>query len=65
MSTGNIHLKKVNHNKVVGDFSGSAYVIDIEAEPKLSEEQVSFSGDFKSRVIPVMDWLVRLQDSIQ
>lgn len=65
MSTGNIHLKKVNNNKVVGDFSGSAYVIDIEAEPKLSEEQVSFSGDFKSRVIPVMDWLVRLQDSIQ
>lgn len=65
MSTGNIHLKKVNNNKVVGNFSGSAYVIDIEAEPKLSEEQVSFSGDFKSRVIPVMDWLVRLQDSIQ
>ena len=66
MSTGNIHLKKVNNNKVVGDFSGNAYFIDIEAEPKLSAEQVSFSGEFKSRVIPVMNWLVNLQqDSIQ
>ena len=65
MSTGNIHLKKVKDKKIIGDFSGMAYYIDIEAEPKLSEEQVSFSGDFKSRVIPVMNWLVNLQDSIQ
>lgn len=65
MNTGNIKLTKVKSNKVVGEFSGNAYEIDTEATPKLSEKTVSLSGDFKSRVIPMMEWLRNLQDTIR
>lgn len=61
MSTGNIHLTKVNKRKVVGSFEGTAYVINTDATPMLSENLVSISGSFKSRVIPMMRWLLDLQ----
>lgn len=61
MSTGSIHLTKVNKNKVVGSFEGTAYVINTEATPRLSENLVNISGSFKSRVVPMMKWLKDLQ----
>lgn len=62
MSTGTITLDKVSKSKVTGSFSGSAYVINRNAEPKLSEEQVSISGSFVSRVVPMKAWIKNLQE---
>ncbi|MBQ7735814.1 MAG: hypothetical protein IJT61_07805 [Bacteroidales bacterium] len=62
MSSGTIKLDKVTKTKVTGSFSGKAYVIDRNAEPMLSEEQVSISGNFVSRVVPMMAWVKRLQE---
>ena len=62
MSNGTINLNKVTKNKVTGSFSGSAYVLDLDATPKLSDEQVSISGNFKSRVTPMMGWMEKLQE---
>ena len=62
MSTGTIKLSKVTKTKIVGSYSGRAYVIDTEATPMLSEEQVDMSGEFKSRVTPMMGWLKNLQE---
>jgi len=65
MNSGTINLTKVKSKKILGNFSGTAYVIDTEATPKLSDKTVSLSGDFKSKVIPMMGWLSNLQDTIQ
>lgn len=65
MSNGTINLNKVTKNKVTGTFSGSAYVLDLNAAPKLSDEQVSISGNFKSRVTPMMGWLEKLQEEAE
>lgn len=62
MSKGNVSLNKVSKTKVTGSFSGSAYVLDLNATPKLSEEQVTISGTFKSRVTSMMSWLEKLQE---
>ena len=62
MSTGTIGLDKVNGVKVTGHFSGRAYVIDRNAEPMLSEEQVAISGTFISRLVPMKAWIKRLQE---
>ena len=62
MSTGSIKLTKVTKTKSVGSYSGRAYVIDLDATPMLAEEQVDMSGEFKSRVTPMMGWLKNLQD---
>ena len=65
MNSGTITLNKVKANKIIGEFSGTAYKLDTEATPKLSDKTVTFSGDFKSRVIPMMDWLRNQRDSIR
>ena len=62
MSSGTIKLDKVKRSKVSGSYRGRAYVIDRNAEPMLSEEQVTISGTFVSRVVPMMAWVKRLQD---
>lgn len=62
MKTGSIHLTKVNKSKVVGSFEGTAYFINTEATPVLSETLVDISGSFKSRVVPMMKWLKDLQE---
>ena len=62
MSTGTIKLDKVKKAKISGSYTGRAYVIDRNAEPMLSEEQVTISGNFVSRVVPMMAWIKRLQD---
>ena len=62
MSTGTFKLDKVKKTKASGSFSGRAYVIDRTAEPMLAEEQVSISGTFVSRVVPMMAWVKRLQE---
>ena len=62
MKTGSIHLTKVNKSKVVGSFEGTAYFINTEATPVLSETLVDISGSFKSRVVPMMKWLNDLQE---
>ena len=62
MSTGTITLDKVKKSKVKGSYSGRAYVIDRNADPMLSEEQVDFSGTFVSRVTPMMPWVSRIQE---
>ena len=62
MSTGTIGLDKVNGVKVTGHFSGRAYVIDLNAQPMLSEEQVAISGTFISRLVPMRAWIRRLQE---
>lgn len=61
MSSGTIKLDKVKKNKISGSYSGRAYVIDRNAEPMLSEEQVTISGTFVSRIVPMMAWVKRLQ----
>lgn len=61
MSSGTIKLDKVKATKVVGSYSGSAYVIDRNADPVIAEEQVAISGTFISRVTPIKSWISRLQ----
>ena len=62
MSSGTIQIDNVKKNKITGSYSGSAYVIDRNAEPMLSEEQVTISGTFISRIVPMMAWINGLQD---
>ena len=62
MSSGTIQIDKVKKNKISGSYSGSAYVIDRNAEPMLSEEQVTISGTFVSRIVPMMAWINGLQN---
>ena len=61
MSTGTIKLDRVRPTKITGYYSGNAYVIDRNADPMLSEEQVVISGTFLSRVVPLKAWVSRLQ----
>lgn len=61
MSSGTIDVKKVSKTKVKGSYSGIAYFIDLDATPMLSDELVTLSGEFTSRVIPMMKWLQELQ----
>lgn len=63
MSSGTIQIDNVKKNKISGSYSGSAYVIDRNATPMLSEEQVTISGTFVSRVVPMMTWINRLQNN--
>jgi len=65
MSTGSISLDKVTKTKVTGAFSGSAYLLDLNATPKLSEEQFPISGTFKSRVVSMFEWIEDLQDEVE
>lgn len=62
MSTGSINLAKVTKTKVKGSYSGTAYVIDLNATPMLSEEKISISGNFTSRTVSIMKWLLDLQE---
>lgn len=62
LSSGTIGLDKVNAVKITGHFSGRAYVVDRNAEPMLSEEQVTISGTFISRFVPMKAWIKRLQE---
>lgn len=62
MSSGTIKIDNVKKNKITGSYSGSAYVIDRNAEPMLSEEQVAISGTFVSRIVPMMAWINGLQN---
>ena len=62
MKSGSITITKVKDTKVEGNYSGDAYVIDLEAEPMLSEQLVPINGSFSSKVIPMMDWLLQLQE---
>ncbi|MBR0078478.1 MAG: hypothetical protein IJP72_08795 [Bacteroidales bacterium] len=62
MSSGTIQIDNVKKNKITGSYSGNAYVIDRNAEPMLSEEQVTISGTFVSRIVPMMAWINGLQN---
>lgn len=62
MKTGDVKLSKVSNKKVSGSYSGTAYFIDLEADPVLAEEEVPFEGTFTSRIIPLMNWLRELQN---
>ena len=62
MESGSITITKVKDTKVEGNYSGDAYVIDLEAEPMLSDQLVPISGSFSSKVIPMMGWLLKLQE---
>lgn len=62
MGTGSVNISSKSSSKLTGTFTGSAYVIDLGATPILSEERVSMSGEFTSRVAPVMKWLMKMQD---
>ena len=62
MSNGTIDIAKVTKTKVKGSFTGTAYVIDLNATPMLAEEQVSINDTFTSRVAPIMKWLLDLQE---
>lgn len=61
MNKGTITLTGTDQKKLSGVFSGSAYVINSNANPKISEEQVSLNGEFTSRISPIMEWLMELQ----
>jgi len=58
LSTGTINVSLVNNSKMEGTFSGSAYFMDIEAEPKLSPDQVNISGSFSSRKSDMLKWVL-------
>lgn len=58
LSTGTINVTLVNKSKIESNFSGSAYFMDIEAEPKLAPEQVVISGTFSSRKSEMLHWLL-------
>ena len=65
MSTGTINIAKKTDTKVEGSYAGMAYVINRNAVPMLSSEQVAFSGTFTSRATPMMSWLMLLQEQWQ
>ncbi len=66
MSTGQIHIAKVNISKIEGSFEGNAYLIDVTNgdNPTISTELYPISGSFKSRVIPMLPWLANLQSEM-
>ncbi len=65
MSTGTVNITNRTDKKVEGNYAGMAYVINLKATPILSDEQVTFSGSFSSRVTPMMRWLMQLQEQQQ
>ena len=62
MRSGTITITKVKETKVEGNYSGMAYVVNLENDPALSDELVTISGSFSSKVIPMMDWILTLQN---
>lgn len=62
MKSGSITVTKVKDTKVEGTYAGDAYVINLENSPMLSDQTVPISGSFSSKVIPMMDWLLKLQE---
>lgn len=62
MNSGEITVTSKSSSKMVGTFSGSAYVINLEADPMISEEVVPITGEFTSRIAPIMNWLELLQE---
>lgn len=62
MHTGTISLSKVNMTKMVGSFTGEAYVIDFDADPVLAPDPVPMSGSFTSRITDMLKWLIKIQE---
>lgn len=62
MNSGEITVTSKSSSKMAGTFTGSAYVIDLEADPIISEEEVPITGEFTSRIAPIMNWLELLQE---
>lgn len=62
MKTGTVSLSKVSKTKMVGSFTGEAYLINLDAEPMLEPELVPMSGNFTSRITDLMKWLIKIQE---
>jgi hypothetical protein len=62
MKSGTVSLSKVNKTKMVGSFTGEAYLINLDAEPMLEPELVPMSGNFTSRITDLMKWLIKIQE---
>lgn len=62
MKSGTVSLSKVSKTKMVGSFTGEAYVIDLDADPMLEPELVPMSGNFTSRITDLMKWLIKIQE---
>ena len=64
MHEGKITLSEVTDKKVTGTFTGTAYVIDLDASPLLSDDLVPMSGDFSSRVTDLLSWLLSKSENV-
>jgi hypothetical protein len=62
MHKGTVTLSKVNNTKIIGSFTGEAYMVDLDADPTLDPELVPMSGDFTSRITEIMKWLINIQE---
>lgn len=62
MKSGTVSLSKVSKTKIVGSFTGEAYLINLDAEPMLEPELVPMCGNFTSRITDLMKWLIKIQE---
>ena len=63
MKSGTITITETNENKIVGEFDGRAYTIDLNANPKVDfEEYVDFAGTFQSRWTTMLGWIINMQN---
>ncbi|MBP5241677.1 MAG: hypothetical protein J6Z26_07215 [Bacteroidales bacterium] len=63
MKSGTITITETNDSKIVGEFDGRAYTIDLNANPKVDFAQsVAFSGSFQSRWTTMLGWIINMQN---
>lgn len=63
MKSGTINITEATGNRVSGTFSGTAYMIDREADPMMDVNySVPFSGSFSSRTTTMLGWILNMQN---
>ena len=63
MKAGTITITETNDSKIVGEFDGRAYTIDLNASKKVDfEKSVDFSGTFQSRWTTMLGWIINMQN---
>lgn len=62
MKTGTISISQVTNKKLIGTFTGTAYVIDLTVDPILTGDLVPVSGSFSSGLTDILMWLLEMQE---
>ena len=62
MKTGTISISQVTNKKLIGTFTGMAYVIDLTVDPILTGDLVPVSGSFSSGLTDILMWLLEMQE---